>query len=106
MTFNVVCVSWVYFRADSLATARELLARSVTAWGPAPLVTGSLVAVIGADLASQFLPASVGARAEAAFGRAPLPLQGVALGVFCAASSPSARKASPRSSTISFDAQP
>ncbi|HEX2517294.1 MAG TPA: MBOAT family protein [Chloroflexota bacterium] len=85
VTFNLVCVGWVLFRADSLSTAWELLARSVTAWGPAPLVTGSLVAVIGAVLASQFLPASVGARAEAAFGRLPLPLQGAALGAFCAA---------------------
>jgi alginate O-acetyltransferase complex protein AlgI len=85
VTFNVVCVSWVYFRADSLATANELLRRSVTAWGPAPLVTAGLVAVIAATVAVQLIPAGIGARVETAFSSLPLPVQGVALGVFCGA---------------------
>jgi len=85
VTFNVVCVSWVYFRADSLATANELLLRSVTAWGPAPLVTAGLVAVIAATVAVQLIPAGIGARVETAFSSLPLPVQGVALGVFCGA---------------------
>ena len=80
VTFNLVCVGWVLFRANSLSTAGELLTRSVTAWGPAPLVTGGLVAVIAGVLATQFLPASVGARVEAAFACLPLPVQGAALG--------------------------
>ena len=85
VTFNVVCVSWVYFRADSLATANELLVRSITAWGPAPLVTAGLVAVIAATVAVQLIPAGIGARVETAFSSLPLPVQGVALGVFCGA---------------------
>ena len=85
MTFNVVCVSWVYFRADSLATANELLAPLGHRLGAGPAGDGGLVAVIAATVAVQLIPAGIGARVETAFGSLPLPVQGVALGVFCAA---------------------
>jgi D-alanyl-lipoteichoic acid acyltransferase DltB (MBOAT superfamily) len=84
LTFNLVCLGWVLFRADSLATAGELLYRGATAWGPAPLVTGGLVAVIAGVLATQLIPPGASARAEAAFAALPLPVQGTALGIFCA----------------------
>jgi D-alanyl-lipoteichoic acid acyltransferase DltB (MBOAT superfamily) len=85
VTFNVVCVGWVLFRSDSLATAGEILHRAVTAWGPAPAVTGGLVAVIAGMLALQLVPHDLGARFEEAFAALPLPVQGAALGTFCAA---------------------
>ncbi|MDQ3702862.1 MAG: MBOAT family protein, partial [Chloroflexota bacterium] len=84
LTFHVVCVGWVLFRADSLATAGELLQRSITSWGPAPAVTAGPVAVIAASLALQALPTGWALRFEAGFAELPLPVQGVALGTFFA----------------------
>src|SRR5207237_1197911 len=41
-TFTLVCIAWTLFRADSVATALALLARTGTAWRlPSPLVTTS-----------------------------------------------------------------
>ena len=83
-TFHFVCIGWVLFRADSLATAGEILVRSVTAWGPAPLASLGLVAVIAGALTLQLLPEKPGQRLEVAFARLPLPAQGAALGAFLA----------------------
>lgn len=56
-TFHVVCLGWVFFRADSLGGAVDVLARLGTGWGePAPLVTALLVATIAAVVAAQLLP--------------------------------------------------
>src|SRR5690606_38475879 len=56
-TFHVVCLGWVFFRADSLAGAVDVLTRLGTGWGdPAPLVTALLVATIAAVVAAQLLP--------------------------------------------------
>jgi hypothetical protein len=84
LTFHLVCIGWVLFRADSLDTAGVLLWRSVTAWGPAPAATAGLVTVIVAMLALQVLPTGRWRRLETAFTRAPLVAQGAAIGVFFA----------------------
>src|SRR5690606_18539825 len=39
VTFHVVCLGWVFFRADSVRTALDVLHSIATASGPAPLVT-------------------------------------------------------------------
>ena len=36
VTFHIVCLGWVFFRADSFSTATTLLGRLFTAWGPRP----------------------------------------------------------------------
>ena len=46
VTFNVVCLAWVFFRAPDLATAFEVLGRS-GAGGPSPLVTLPVVFLDG-----------------------------------------------------------
>jgi alginate O-acetyltransferase complex protein AlgI len=84
LTFLFVCVGWVFFRAESLTTALTLLGRSVTAWGPAPLLTPGLLIVIAAAIAVQYLPAGLEQRLEAAVARMPLVAQGAALGLFIA----------------------
>jgi D-alanyl-lipoteichoic acid acyltransferase DltB (MBOAT superfamily) len=83
-TFNFVCLGWVLFRADSLATAGLIVQRGLTAWGPAPAVSLGLVLVIAAAVGVQLLPPGLGQRFEGSFARLPLPVQGVALGVFLA----------------------
>jgi hypothetical protein len=84
LTFLFVCVGWVFFRSDSLTTALTLLGRSVTAWGPAPLVTPGLVAVIVAAVAVQYLPDRLDQRIERTVARVPIVAQGAALGLFIA----------------------
>jgi hypothetical protein len=57
LTFNLVCAAWVFFRADSIATALQILGRIVTtAAGSSTLVTGLVVATVVAALASQLVP--------------------------------------------------
>jgi alginate O-acetyltransferase complex protein AlgI len=58
ITFNLVCVGWVFFRADSVATAISLLGRMVTGWGTAGtgLVTPMVLSVIALMLALQQAP--------------------------------------------------
>ncbi|MEN3315372.1 MAG: hypothetical protein V7605_1606 [Acidimicrobiaceae bacterium] len=55
VTFHVVCLGWVFFRAESLGAAFDMLGR-LAAWGPAPLVTPLLVATIVASVTVQFVP--------------------------------------------------
>jgi D-alanyl-lipoteichoic acid acyltransferase DltB (MBOAT superfamily) len=81
VTFHVVCLAWIFFRAGSLPAAGTLLWRLLTAWGPAPLVTPTVVAVIVAALAVQLLPRDIGARLQYAFSRLTPTLQGATLGL-------------------------
>ena len=56
VTFHFVALAWVPFRAETFEAAGEMLTRAVTAWGPAPLVTPGLAAVIAVCLALQLVP--------------------------------------------------
>lgn len=81
VTFHVVCLAWIFFRAESFSVAGELLVRLLVGWGPAPLVTPLVVAVVAASIAVQFAPAGIGQRAQAALSRLSPVALGVALGV-------------------------
>ena len=60
-TFALVCVGWVFFRADSMATAFELLGRLVTGWTtPTEAVTPLVVGAIALILALQYAPREPG----------------------------------------------
>jgi len=80
VTFHVVCLGWVFFRADSISSAFTLLKRLFTAWGPAPLVTPLLVVTIVGVVALQYLPGDAVERAQRAFTRQRWALQGAILG--------------------------
>lgn len=57
LTFNLVCLAWVFFRADSVGTGIEILGRIVTAaGGQAGLVTGLVVVTVALALAAQLVP--------------------------------------------------
>jgi alginate O-acetyltransferase complex protein AlgI len=80
-TFHVVCLAWVFFRAPDLGTALAVLGR-LFAGGPSTgIVTPSLVLLIAAALAVQWIPRGVGARLRTAFVTLPVYAQGVSLGV-------------------------
>ena len=77
VTFHVVCLGWVFFRADSFGTAVTLLERLFTAWGPAPLVTPLVLLALVVSIGMQYLPADAGERVQVALSR----LRPVALGI-------------------------
>jgi alginate O-acetyltransferase complex protein AlgI len=78
VTFHLVCLGWVFFRADSLASAFDVLARLVTGWAqPAALVSLLLVAVIAGMIGLQWLPGRTGGRIQVAFSRMAPAVQGV-----------------------------
>ncbi|MGQ0432800.1 MAG: MBOAT family O-acyltransferase [Microthrixaceae bacterium] len=68
LTFHVVCLGWVFFRADSLGTALDVLRGIVSgADAAAPLVTTLVVVTIVGALASQFVPPALIANAQQRF---------------------------------------
>ena len=75
ITFHVVTVSWVFFRAESISTALELLARLAPAGAAVGQVSAVALAVIGGALAVQFVPDGVAERARRDFGRLSPALQ-------------------------------
>ena len=57
VTFQVVCVAWVFFRADTFGVAWEMLSGLFTGWGsPSPLVTTGVLLAIAVGIGSQYLP--------------------------------------------------
>lgn len=74
ITFHVVCLGWIFFRAESFDLAGELIGRIFTSWGSAPLVTPMVLFTIFGMLALQFVPGSLTDRWQRGFARlAPAP---------------------------------
>ena len=75
-TFGLVCVGWVFFRADSLETAFALLGRLVTGWfTPTEFVNPLVILTILGMLALQFWPRGFGLWLQAGLSRLkPAPL--------------------------------
>jgi D-alanyl-lipoteichoic acid acyltransferase DltB (MBOAT superfamily) len=70
LTFQFVCLGWVFFNATGLSQAFTLLGRIVTGWGsPSPLITPLLVLTIFGTIAAQFVPTLSVSRLQAAFSR-------------------------------------
>ncbi|HUY63057.1 MAG TPA: MBOAT family O-acyltransferase [Acidimicrobiales bacterium] len=80
-TFHLVCLGWVFFRADSLRSAGVLLERLVMSWGRAPLVTPLVVMTIAGAVAAQYLPPKAIERAQFTFSRQRVLVQGAILGL-------------------------
>jgi alginate O-acetyltransferase complex protein AlgI len=81
-TFILVCLAWAFFRADSVATALQLLGRTVNGWStPTTLVTAPVLLAIAVGLATQYWPRGTAERIKAWMGGLrPLPL-GIGLAV-------------------------
>ena len=70
LTFQFVCLGWVFFNASGTAQAFAVLGRALKGWGHAsPLVTPLLVIVVVGTIALQFVPAISVDRLQAAFTR-------------------------------------
>src|SRR5512146_1432395 len=51
VTFHVVCLGWIFFRADSFGRAGQVISQPFTAWGrPSPLVTTSVLLAIAVGI--------------------------------------------------------
>lgn len=81
VTFHVVCLAWVFFRAESFEKAGDLLWRLVTAWGVGTLVKPMLVFVVVVMVVAQFVPAAVVDRGQVLFSKTSPVVQGVCLAV-------------------------
>jgi len=82
LTFHLVCLGWVFFRAESLGSAVDVLARLATGWGEeAPLVTPLVVLAIGGMLLLQNLPRTPAVRLQLVVSRAGPVLQGAAFAI-------------------------
>jgi alginate O-acetyltransferase complex protein AlgI len=79
VTFHVVCVAWVFFRAPDLGTAFGVLG-GLGLSGPSPLVTLPVVLLVVAAVAVQALPGDWWPRAEAWLVARPVAVQGLAVG--------------------------
>jgi alginate O-acetyltransferase complex protein AlgI len=84
VTFHVVCLAWVFFRAPDLHTAFAVLGR-VTAGGPSPLITWVLVVLVAGVIALQAVPRATWRSLEVWMISKPALAQGVALGVLLVA---------------------
>lgn len=78
VTFHLVCLGWVLFRAESIGSAVRLLSRLAHP-GAAPLVTPLVVLAIVASLASQYIPRDAVARLQARFSAMGVAAQGAVL---------------------------
>ena len=75
-TFALVCVGWVFFRADSMATAFSLLGRLITGWTtPTDVVTPLAIGTIALMLALQYAPREPGMLLQERISRwRPVPM--------------------------------
>jgi D-alanyl-lipoteichoic acid acyltransferase DltB (MBOAT superfamily) len=78
VTFNLVCLGWVFFRADSIDSAFELLGR-LAAPGSMTLVTPAVLLAIAGMLLVQYLPRRPSQHLRDAFSRLQPVAQGAAL---------------------------
>ena len=79
LTFHVVSLAWVFFRAESIGSAFEVIGGIVAGSRPNELVTTLLVAIVGLMLLSQFVPPRAMERVQARFTSLGPALQVAAL---------------------------
>jgi alginate O-acetyltransferase complex protein AlgI len=84
VTFHVVCIAWVFFRAPNLSTAFDVLG-GIGLSGPSPLVTLPMVFLVVAAVAVQFFPQDMWRRGEAWLVARPVAFQGIAIGALIVA---------------------
>ena len=81
-TFQAVCLGWLFFRADTMGNAWQMLTQLVTGWGlGSAMVTPLAVLAIAVGIASQYVPDDWIDRVKVTFAaRRPL-VQGGILGL-------------------------
>jgi alginate O-acetyltransferase complex protein AlgI len=80
VTFELVCLAWVFFRADSLGRAGEVIARTFTGWTVRPSVGWLVILAIAVGIGFQYLPVRLTARVQTIISRWRPVLQGLLFG--------------------------
>ena len=81
-TFHIVCLAWVFFRAETFHVAWVILTRLFVGWGsPTPLITGGVVLAIAFGIAMQYIPSNAIDRAQVVFSRLSPVQMGIAMAV-------------------------
>jgi D-alanyl-lipoteichoic acid acyltransferase DltB (MBOAT superfamily) len=78
ITFNFVCLGWIFFRATSFANAGQVI-KAIFSVGPHVPLNALVVLIIVCALAVQWIPARRSAIFQHAFERWSLPAQALAL---------------------------
>jgi alginate O-acetyltransferase complex protein AlgI len=81
VTFEFVCLAWVFFRADSVANALAVVARTFTGWGMGYSFGWLVLLAIAVGIGFQYVPAFVTDRLQAGLSRRWLVVQGAAFGL-------------------------
>ena len=84
MIFQVVCFAWIFFRAESISNAWDVITGifDPSRWGaPSPLVTGSVLLATAVGIGAQYVPRDVTGRVMAGLSRLSPVATGVLLGV-------------------------
>lgn len=81
VTFHLVCLGWILFRADSMSTAGEIFLR-LGDWGPAPAVTPVVLALIVAGILVQYFPTDFKVALHARLSQLGPVATALGLGVF------------------------
>ncbi len=82
LTFHLVCLGWIFFRADSLARAGEVIGRLFSGWGePSPLVSSGVLLAILAGLLVQYVRVDALRAVLGGFDRLPVPLQAATVAI-------------------------
>jgi hypothetical protein len=80
VTFQLVCVGWVLFRATSFSNAFAVFGRLFTGWTqPSPLVNFAVLLVLVVGIGSQYVPKELPLRAQVVFSRLSVFGQGAVL---------------------------
>lgn len=80
LTFHLVCLGWIFFRAESFGDAFTVLSQLFQP-ADAALVTPAVLVLIAIGIGFQYVPKALGARAEVAVAGVRPVAAGLALGV-------------------------
>jgi alginate O-acetyltransferase complex protein AlgI len=82
VTFHLVCLAWVFFRAETFHDALTLIGRLFVGWSHAsPLVKPSVLLAIAVGIGMQYIPRMTIERMQEAFSRLKPAMMGLTLGV-------------------------
>jgi D-alanyl-lipoteichoic acid acyltransferase DltB (MBOAT superfamily) len=80
VTFHIVCLAWVFFRAETFHVAWVILTRLFVGWTrPTPLITGGVVLAIAFGIGMQYIPTNAIERAQILFSRLSPVQMGIAM---------------------------
>jgi alginate O-acetyltransferase complex protein AlgI len=81
LTFEYVCLAWVFFRAESMGRAGSVIARTFSGWGSIGSISGLVLLAIAAGIGLQYVPASAVQKLQERLSRPSPVVQAVGFGV-------------------------